>query len=199
MNATTLHREWEVVRCSNVMCEHEHVREATGAEMLPCKDCHCEMIALPLRPDYAAAAERDGFSFGLDDMRQALGHAIRAASALARTADLRAQTQAAFLLRAEATGKAMAYQEALDMLDAATVTGEHESTAPAPAAGVVSVTRALIDAGNTVAAMAEIPPDDRRAVEAAVRGWRAWSAEAASVVSAVATSGANPEFAGAGA
>lgn len=166
-------RAWELIRCTG--CAHESVRPAGGKLLLACGYCGQPREAIALAPEKPA-------EFTPGQMVETLRFAVRRESELCATSR---QLSA----RVRHSARADAFGEALEM--ALVAAGQQLPTATPEACDERSpedsspvgrfVIRPLIDAGNTVAAMAEIPPDDRRAVEIAVRSWRAWSAEAATV------------------
>lgn len=116
---------WELVRCTNLGCGHEHVRPCNGRRALPCTECRCEMLVLPLRI-VLDGAERAVASI---DIERALRWGISACRTLGRRA-LTSTERAHFL------GAEQAYSESLAMLLAAELTGS-DPAAHDRGAGVV--------------------------------------------------------------
>lgn len=126
MSATLprLHRQWEVVSCSNPECEYGHVRRAEGRAALPCSQCGAEMLTFAVelvgRPTNASVvtgrARVAGLpKFGIEDLPGAI------AGAAERMEELASKPKAlngpdALLTRASYRAQAVAYRECLLMV-----------------------------------------------------------------------------------
>jgi hypothetical protein len=101
---------WELLRCSNVECEHETVRRVgERLLMLPCGVCRSEMLQLPLKVDVNGGSEGGGFD--LAAMRDTLAAARERAQHGVRHA-------AGVLTEGHFAGRVAAYGEVLEMLAA---------------------------------------------------------------------------------
>lgn len=107
-----LRRQWELVRCSNLACATEHVRETgTRQHALPCSQCHCEMIVLPLA---VTSGDADPEPFDLDALRLLLRTTITEEQRLQQ--NLGGAGNVRELVRLQ--HRADAFEEALAMLEA---------------------------------------------------------------------------------
>lgn len=98
---------WELVRCSNERCSHEHARRAEGRRALPCLQCGGEMRILPLTVlDVPQAAAE----FNVRAMLAAIGWQVR--SELEKAVDPERSAE-----RLRHTGRAEAFSEMQDMLE----------------------------------------------------------------------------------
>lgn len=100
---------WELVRCTNPDCRHEHTRHANGRLALACHHCSAAMDVLPLQ-----SVEEAAQGFGPSAMREALDWAFH--SELERAQRLDAEPAE----KARHIGRAEAFSECLDLLAAAT-------------------------------------------------------------------------------
>jgi hypothetical protein len=109
--ALSSRRPLELVRCSNVACSHEFVRN-TGAKLtLPCNECRSEMIVFPL--ELRIVGDKADCAFDAAMMKRTLEGAAERAELLV---DEPGTNFNAALKRSHHSGRAAAYREAVEML-----------------------------------------------------------------------------------
>lgn len=107
----------------------------------------------------------DEVRFTLADMRRSLDDALRRSTVLSRSAEARGQSERAFIYRAEMSGRAHAYQEAIDMLDAAAAGSELAERVPVVPPGSSDEIGAGTAAAENIARQPLSPAEEAEAIQ----------------------------------